>query len=229
MCIARSVRRKPSWLLSGVRATAAMVVGCLISGLTAWSVAGPLRELYRQVTDGLAPSGGWTPDRLIVAAAALGLVCVAGAILLLLAVNVAGVWLATLIPRLDALAATITPRSIRRAALTLGGLALTAPGVSAVAVADDSASPPCHELDASPSVAGLPLPDLPTTRGTSTVTVEPGDSLWSIARRELAPRASDSAVATRVALLYADNRRTIGTNPDLIFPGQRLHAPGGAT
>jgi LysM domain len=219
---------EPSPVSNGIRAAIATALSCALSGLVAWSVARPLEDLNRQLVDGLAPPGGGTTDRMIVAAAALGLGGVTGGVLVLLGVNVAAVWLATLVPRLDAVAAAITPRAIRRAAFAVGGLALTAPGVSGVAVADDSPPPPCHGVESRPSLAGLPLPDLPTSRGLSTVTVEPGDSLWSIARRELATEAPTSAVATRVALLYAHNHRTIGANPDLIFPGQRLHAPGGA-
>jgi hypothetical protein len=45
--------------------------------------------------------------------------------------------------------------------------------------------------------------------------VQPGDSLWAIAGREI----GDSA---RWPQLYARNRGTIGQDPDLIFPGERL-------
>jgi len=54
------------------------------------------------------------------------------------------------------------------------------------------------------------------------VRVEPGDSLWSIARATLPDGAPDIAIAAATARLYAGNRRTIGDDPDLIIPGQRL-------
>jgi LysM repeat protein len=54
-------------------------------------------------------------------------------------------------------------------------------------------------------------------------TVQPGDCLWSIARRLLPPGASDAAVAAEVDRLWRLNAEEIGTgNPDLIEPGQAL-------
>lgn len=62
-------------------------------------------------------------------------------------------------------------------------------------------------------------------RTTVTVTVRPGDSLWSIAARHLAPGASDAQVDAAWRAWYAANRPVIGADPDLILPGQLLHAP----
>jgi hypothetical protein len=54
-------------------------------------------------------------------------------------------------------------------------------------------------------------------------TVQPGDCLWSIARRVLAAGASDAAVAAEVDRLWRLNAGAIGTgSPDLIEPGQVL-------
>lgn len=63
-------------------------------------------------------------------------------------------------------------------------------------------------------------------RGTS-VTVRPGDSLWSIAERLVAPAASTSEIAEIVGDLYDLNRAQIGSDPDLILPGHQLRTPLG--
>ncbi|HEY3001833.1 MAG TPA: hypothetical protein VGJ44_05745 [Kribbellaceae bacterium] len=57
------------------------------------------------------------------------------------------------------------------------------------------------------------------------VAVREGDSLWSIAAAELGPGASDAAIAERWPQWYAANAPVIGSDPDLIQPGQVLHAP----
>jgi len=49
--------------------------------------------------------------------------------------------------------------------------------------------------------------------------------LWSIAARHLAPGASDAQVDAAWRAWYAANRPVIGADPDLILPGQLLHAP----
>lgn len=60
------------------------------------------------------------------------------------------------------------------------------------------------------------------------VVVHRGDSLWSIARRHLGPGATDAEVAAVWPHWYAANRTVIGPDPDLLLPGQVLHAPVGA-
>jgi nucleoid-associated protein YgaU len=55
--------------------------------------------------------------------------------------------------------------------------------------------------------------------------VHPGDSLWLITANRLGPHASASAVAAQWPRWYAANRATIGPDPDLLIPGQVLHAP----
>ncbi|WP_329484730.1 LysM peptidoglycan-binding domain-containing protein [Kribbella sp. NBC_01484] len=61
------------------------------------------------------------------------------------------------------------------------------------------------------------------------VDVRAGDSLWSIAARELGPNASAEAIAARWPEWYAANRQVIGSDPDLILPGQVLRIPAAAT
>ncbi|HET6986358.1 MAG TPA: LysM peptidoglycan-binding domain-containing protein [Kribbella sp.] len=60
------------------------------------------------------------------------------------------------------------------------------------------------------------------------VVVEAGDSLWSIAARELGPHAGAEAIAARWPEWYAANRQVIGSDPDLILPGQVLRIPAAA-
>ncbi|NIK62055.1 LysM peptidoglycan-binding domain-containing protein [Kribbella shirazensis] len=57
------------------------------------------------------------------------------------------------------------------------------------------------------------------------VVVREGDSLWSIAARELGPAATNDAIAARWPDWYAANRQVIGDDPDLILPGQVLRIP----
>jgi hypothetical protein len=86
------------------------------------------------------------------------------------------------------------------------------------------------------ALTGLPLPELPTGHRrsprrpiaagpASVVAVRPGDSLWDIAARTLPDDASPADVAERSARLYRLNRAVIGSDPDLIHPGQRLRLP----
>ena len=58
------------------------------------------------------------------------------------------------------------------------------------------------------------------------VVVRAGDTLWSIAARQLGPSATVQDVAEEWPRWYAANRGTIGTDPDLILPGQELRIPG---
>lgn len=121
---------------------------------------------------------------------------------------------------------------------------LAACGVAALGVAPAHAS--TYEVPAVPpapasTLDGLPFPDRavgpayaaqarrespPTASGVAGpvggVVVRPGDSLWRIAARGLAPGASDAEVAVAVAALHDLNRDVVGPDPDLIHPGIRL-------
>ncbi|MFK4295052.1 LysM repeat protein [Arthrobacter sp. GAS37] len=57
------------------------------------------------------------------------------------------------------------------------------------------------------------------------VVVKRGDSLWSIAARQLGPLASDVDIALQWPKWYATNRNVIGDDPGLIVPGQILQPP----
>jgi hypothetical protein len=65
-----------------------------------------------------------------------------------------------------------------------------------------------------------------TDAGTPTeVVVRRGDSLWSIAARQLGPDPSEAEIAEAWPAWYAANRVVIGPDPDLLLPGQVLRAP----
>ncbi len=52
-----------------------------------------------------------------------------------------------------------------------------------------------------------------------------GDTLWDIAAARLGTNATNPEIAAEWPRWYAKNRELIGSNPDLIFPGQRLLPP----
>jgi hypothetical protein len=127
------------------------------------------------------------------------------------------------------------PPGVRRVVLAGCGVAL----VSAVTTPAHADSGTAHQHAHGTGLgllAGLPLPDravaprAPSRRTgpgtvTHTVTVHPGDTLWSIAAHDLPAGAPDQAIASRWRAIYDANRRLVGPDPDLIEPGQHLHLP----
>jgi len=114
--------------------------------------------------------------------------------------------------------------------------------VTAVLAGSLLAPPAGAEEQPRPTILeGLVLPDRPVGEVPSTaapnlrareppavsawVTVLPGDSLWAISRRLLPADAPASSIADLTRTLYTLNRTTLGADPDLIRPGQRLHVP----
>jgi hypothetical protein len=57
------------------------------------------------------------------------------------------------------------------------------------------------------------------------VVVRRGDSLWRIAAAQLPGRPSDQRIAACWPRWYAANRQVIGPDPNVITPGEVLHAP----
>jgi Domain of unknown function (DUF4397)/LysM domain len=56
------------------------------------------------------------------------------------------------------------------------------------------------------------------------MTVQPGDSLWRIASRVVGADAGNAQIAREVMAIWNANAARIGTgDPNLIFPGQRIH------
>lgn len=91
----------------------------------------------------------------------------------------------------------------------------TEPGATTVT----AAPAPTSAVPASPAAAVEP----------ATHQVQPGESLWSIAALYLPDGAAASEVAAAWPAWYSANRDVVGLDPDVIEPGQVLHAPAIAT
>jgi hypothetical protein len=94
-----------------------------------------------------------------------------------------------------------------------------------------AAVPPPPSVPAEPTApapAAEPQPMLTPSSAASTkpgrlLVVQPGDSLWSIAKRLLGPGASPAEIARKVSRLWELNAARIGTGrPDLILVGTKL-------
>jgi len=210
---------------------------CAIGFVLRWTSGPELAELREAAVAGHAPAGGWTLERLVVDTSAC-LACVG--FVLLVTSTVATLASALGWPTWWRLGGLGGPHWWRRAVLCACGLGLTSQLAANPGLADDghphsSCSTRCVAGQPGPSqLSGLPLPDLPDSPHAGrtlpgSVLVRSGDSLWLIARRDLSPSASDSAVCRRVDALYAANRATIGADPDLIFPRTILTLPGGTS
>ncbi len=82
---------------------------------------------------------------------------------------------------------------------------------------------PTAESPAQP-IAPTTMPSS-TADATITVTVQTGDSLWSIAADHLPADASDAHIDTTWRSWYRTNSAVIGDDPNLILPGQHLQPP----
>ncbi len=77
-----------------------------------------------------------------------------------------------------------------------------------------------------PDLSALLAPTPRTvTAADDLMTVRKGDSLWSLAARQLGPGATDRQIALAWPAWYALNADVIGADPDLIRPGQQLRIP----
>jgi nucleoid-associated protein YgaU len=176
------------------------------------------------------------PDALVVAAAALlgWLVWAWGALGLLLTA-VSGVpGLVGDISRL--VLRCLLPAGARRAAVIALGLGLGVAGpvaaVPVLAVPVASAAPSAAAVPdwpaAGPESSPLPtaVPDWPAPTGRVVVR---GDCLWDLAASWLRDRnhvePSTGEIASAVAAWWAANADVIGTDPDLLLPGQVLVPP----
>ncbi len=152
--------------------------------------------------------------RTLVAVASLAQLCVAGWVLLIIA--------AATVPGASHVVRHVTPE------LLWGALFAGAVGALTLSPAHaDRGSSPAHATPQEHSLQGLRLPDRPAVAGPTqrAVLVRPGDTLWAIAARSLPADATDAEIASACARWYAANRSTIGRDPDLIHPEQRLLSP----
>lgn len=141
----------------------------------------------------------------------------------------------------------VAPRSLQRLVQGLAGLSLTAglaaaaPGAALLGEPSDGVAI-VRLIEGPPSDAGtatmhlLPDPSTGATLAASpgaldVVAVEPGDSLWSIARDALidggTPAPTDGAIDHYWRRLIHANRSALvdPANPDLIYPGQVFTLP----
>ena len=98
----------------------------------------------------------------------------------------------------------------------------TAPTAPALAEPVEAAPPEAPVQTALASDPASPPPPASTPGGRFLV-VQPGDSLWAIAKRLLGPNASPAEIARKVNRLWELNRERIGTGrPDLVLVGTKL-------
>ncbi|SFC54691.1 hypothetical protein SAMN05661030_1262 [Klenkia taihuensis] len=128
----------------------------------------------------------------------------------------------------------LLPAAARRAAAVAVGLSLvTAPVLTTVPAGPALAAAAAEQVTAGP-VAGVPadlpsVPDWPAPAPDGGHVVVRGDCLWDIAEAWLADRDGGrpdaAAVSDAVTAWWQANAAVIGPDPDLLLPGQVLHAP----
>jgi hypothetical protein len=107
--------------------------------------------------------------------------------------------------------------------------------IPVTSTASTSANPaPPYVAPAPPAAAKVALPNgAPLLTGTphrdvdddGGYVVRRGDALWDIAARHLGPDATAADIAREWPRWYAANRAVIGADPNLLRPGELLHAP----
>ena len=124
------------------------------------------------------------------------------------------------------------PRCWRAGVLAVVGTGLLT-GPALASAAGTQTRPPADQHTHQPRGAlavldGLVLPDRASGgwHGRSTVVVERGDCLWSLAAAALPRAATDARIARHTQRWYRANAGAIGADPDLLLPGTRLHPPG---
>ena len=121
--------------------------------------------------------------------------------------------------------------ALRAAVVASVGLG-AAPGTSALAAEVQGAGRPRPPVVAPAHPAAEPL-DWPVssqprpvrTHHDETVIVRPGECLWSLAARSVGRQATPAEVAAAWPRWWAANRDLIGSDPDVVHPGQRLRVP----
>lgn len=142
-------------------------------------------------------------------------------------------WLVTVVVCVEALRGSTAPaRAVppwaRRAVLAACGAALVGSALPAATAADTgpAGGPQAPggpgEMRTAARLVETPSPRRPPPRR---YVVMPGDTLWDLAAGELGEQATDPAVAAYWQRIHRHNRTVIGTDPDLILPGQQLRVP----
>ena len=108
------------------------------------------------------------------------------------------------------------------------GPVVTKPATSPPAAAPKPTPAPAKPTTAAPKPT--PAPAGPTVTApqpgaAKRYVVVRGDSLWEITERQLGPGATAEQVARSWQDVYDANRAVIGSNPDIIRPGQTLTIP----
>ena len=157
-----------------------------------------------------------------------------------------------------AVARRVAPAALRRALEVALGLAVTATALGAGTAAATTTPPAPAAAAASPSLdwPGAAAPDLdwptaaspgPTSppvpppsatpvraapmpaEAPGDVVVQPGDSLWRLAERDVERRTGTAPSTAQTAAAWpswwAANREAVGDDPDLVHPGTRLTPP----
>lgn len=91
----------------------------------------------------------------------------------------------------------------------------TTPAPTHTTTTPPPATQPAHPAPAAPTSAGTLHP---TSTPARVYTVQPGDSLWAIAEHQY-------GIGADWTRIYDANRGTVGANPNLIYPGERLSIP----
>lgn len=224
----------------GILAVAPTLAAMAPSPATAWSRLGQLDVAASGITAASEP--------LVSAVALLAWAC-SGWLGVVAVLTYGGALPGSLGRSLQAVAHRVAPASVRSLVrLALGGtVALTVlggtttvfaealpsydwPGVTATVHASPA---PTTVRTPAPSPTGASRSSQPVVRPVAVhpaadhpaVVVQPGDSLWAIAARDLGPAASPKHVAQAWPRWWAANRAVVGNDPQLIHPGMRLSAP----
>lgn len=222
----------------------AVIAGAL---LISWGLARLCLESWSAVDRASAP----TLDLLLGAVAATGACAVVGWWALVVTVVAVTSLPGRLGTGADRIARAVVPAAARHRARVALGLAATAAQVgllvSPASAVEDLG--PIGRPPVSPPSVVVPAPDVgdtgasrPAGADTSTgppareddsperrtVTVDPGDTLWTIAAEHLDDPTS-AAVARSWPRWFAANRDVIGPDPDLIHPGMVLVEPTPST
>lgn len=190
-----------------------------------------------------APAAAADPAAPLVALLSLLAWLLTGWLLLAVAVTAGGRLPGPAGHALSRVARRLSPPAVRRCVEVALGLTVAVAGSTLPAAAADSAEPAPQpavlDLDwaappPSPSPSPEPSPSPPSRPSAAppalihAVLVQPGDSLWGLAGRDLARRGrptTDAAVAQTWPAWWHANRDVIGDDPDLIHPGTPLHPP----